>query len=232
MLRIIGLLTALVVIVATLSVGTFAYFNDVTSVTNNTITAGTLTLTVGGGSPVAISVSDVYPGANGTAASWSISGSGSINGTLAIDISAITNLENTRSALETASGDTTSANTSGELGGRLRMAIWLDANSNGVLNTGEKYLSANTSAVTSWSGTDGTAPTYAAAPSIFFTVDSFDSDSYANVKTNFTGAAGNARVEYHFPNSATQTNPPYYDDNQAQSDGVAFNITFSFVQSQ
>jgi len=42
MLKILGLGAALIIIIATVSVGTFAYFNDVQSSTSNAITAGTL----------------------------------------------------------------------------------------------------------------------------------------------------------------------------------------------
>ncbi len=42
MLKILGLLTALVMVVATIGVGTWAYFSDIAQLTDNTITAGTL----------------------------------------------------------------------------------------------------------------------------------------------------------------------------------------------
>jgi predicted ribosomally synthesized peptide with SipW-like signal peptide len=231
MLKIIGLLTALVIIIATLSVGTFAYFNDVTTVSNNTITAGTLTLAADGGTPVAISLSNKKPTDGGNAGSFVLVAGGTLNGTLEIDISAITNNENTRDAVETSSGDTSNGALTGELGAKLKMAIWLDTNGNGVLNTDEKYMDATANATANWTGGDGTAPTYAAAPSIFFAINSFNGGTYENVKTGFTGTAGTARVEYHFPNDPTKTNGLFYDDNQAQSDGVAFDVIFVLEQS-
>jgi predicted ribosomally synthesized peptide with SipW-like signal peptide len=231
MLKIIGLLTALVIIIATLSVGTFAYFNDVTTVTGNTISAGTLTLQVDDGTPVAISLSNMVPTNGGTAATWAIEAGGSVNGTLGINVGAITNNENTRANIETASGDTTSGATEGELGGKLKIALWIDADADHRIDNGEKYLNSDGS-VGTWAGGDDTDVTASGAPSsIFFTVDSFGGDNFANVKTNFTGAGGTFYVEYYFPNDLTQTTPPYYDDNQAQSDGLEFNLTFILTQT-
>jgi predicted ribosomally synthesized peptide with SipW-like signal peptide len=225
MLKIIGLLTALVIIIATLSVGTFAYFNDVTTVESNTITAGTLTLTVGDGTPdpIGVGFANMKPTDNGTAVTWAIVNGGTINGDLDIAIGTITNDENTWLSTENISGDTTD-NGIGELGGKLKIAIWLD-DGDGDLEFGEKYLDGSGTSAASWSGSTITAPTYATAPSIFFTVNSFGGKTFAEVVTGLSGSAGNLKVLYIFPDSLDNS------DNQAQSDGVEFDLTFTLTQS-
>jgi len=116
MKKILVLSVALVAVIAMMGVGTWAYFNDVATVEDNTITAGTLELDVNngsGGSPVAISIGGTRTDGNGTGlqpgdidtqeSDWTIENTGSLDGILAIKIPATSfrDLENIASSLET-----------------------------------------------------------------------------------------------------------------------------------
>ncbi len=104
MKKIILLVTALVAVIATLSAGTFAYFNDVETSAGNVITAGTLNLvpaqsksysqhgsggtsafvgTLGDGVAGHVTFTDVSPGQSGTI-TFTLYNSGTIDGVLTI----------------------------------------------------------------------------------------------------------------------------------------------------
>ncbi|MDD5190011.1 MAG: TasA family protein [Dehalococcoidales bacterium] len=233
MLKILGLLSALLIVIATLGVGTWAYFNDVTTITGNAISAGTLYITTTG-TTTPLAITDIKPiNVTGTLAAsatnafdFDITNGGTLSGTLDIAVSAITNNENTRNTVETNSGDTTSAANAGELGGKLKIAVWMDVDKDGTWSTGDYYLSSAGSKVAYASGT---VPPDAA----FDTVDSFGSKTYTTVATLAGSAdAGKLRVEYVFPSSTSKyaaTN--LYTDNVAQSDGVAFDLTITLTQN-
>jgi predicted ribosomally synthesized peptide with SipW-like signal peptide len=197
--------------------GIYAVFSDVETSAGNTFTAGTLNLQVGSADPCTerITISGLKPTDTGNAASWLTTNIGSINGTLDITLSAITNNENTRSEVETAAGDTTDS--VGELGGLLKVAFWMDINKDGTWSSGDYYLKSDGTKVSWASGS--TLPSAA-----YDILNNYDSKSWANVQTvNGTADAGNFRVEYNFPNGGSI-------DNQAQSDSCVFDIIFVLNQ--
>jgi len=225
MLKILGLLSALLIVIATMSVGTWAYFNDVETATGNTIVAGKLNLKVGDTdgtvTPFDLTATKRKPGQSGTAATWALENLGDLDGTLAIAISAITNNENTRYNMETAAGDLTDGAATGELGSLLKIAFWHDANGDGNFDDGEKYLKSDATVVT-WSGGDNIVFNITNVAAAYATVDSYDSDSFASVATINGGAtSGNFKVEYNFPDAGNNS------DNKAQSDSVVFDITWT-----
>ncbi len=226
MKKIIGLAIAALLIVGIVGGGTFAYFNDTETAADNTFSAGTLDLKVGA-SDVTVtpfSISAKKPGDVGTAATWALENTGTLDGTLAIGISAITNNENTRYDMETDAGDTTSGAAQGELGGLLKIAFWHDINSDGNFDNGEKYLKSDATVVT-WAGGDNTTFNIANVAAAYATVDSYGGDSFASVATMTASTAmGNFLVLYNFPNAAGNS------DNVAQSDGVQFTITWTITQ--
>jgi predicted ribosomally synthesized peptide with SipW-like signal peptide len=244
MLKILGLGAALIIIIATVSVGAYAYFNDVQTISGNKIAAGTLELTLGG-DPVShpLDISNVQPIAWTTdhladaalpAFNFDIKNTGTIEGELDVDISAIENDENTRSSVELRSGDTTDGtNTNGELGGLMKIAVWVDADKDGKWTTGDYYLNPA-----------GPAAVYYSSPGLpdaaFATVNSFDSVAFPKLVTlGHNGDAGNLMVDYVFPSSTdTYTDPAtskgtgLFTDNVAQSDGVKFDVTVKLTQSE
>jgi predicted ribosomally synthesized peptide with SipW-like signal peptide len=237
MLKILGLGAALIIIIATVSVGAYAYFNDVQTITGNTIAAGTLELTLGASASTPLSIADVKPvdasgglaAASTNAFNFDVKNTGTIAGKLDVAISAIENDENTRSSVELRSGDlTTGTTTGGELGGLMKIAVWVDADKNGTWTTGDFYL-------------DPTAPTVPvvyASPGLpdaaFATVNSFDSVSFPKLATlGHNGDAGNLMVDYVFPShTTTYLSTGLFTDNVAQSDGVKFDVTVKLTQSE
>jgi predicted ribosomally synthesized peptide with SipW-like signal peptide len=217
MKKILVSLMVIVVVLALIGGGIYAVFSDVETSAGNTFTTGTLNLQVGSADPCTerITISGLKPTDTGNAASWLTTNIGSINGTLDITLSAITNDENTRSEVETAAGDTTDS--VGELGGLLKVAFWMDINKDGTWSSGDYYLKSDGTKVSWASGS--TLPSAA-----YDILNNYDSKSWANVQTvNGTADAGNFRVEYNFPNGGSV-------DNQAQSDSCVFDIIFVLNQ--
>ncbi len=170
----------------------------------------------------AFSVADKKPGEAGTAQTWALENLGTLNGTLAIGISAITNAENTRYNMETAAGDTTPGTTAdGELGGLLKVAFWHDVNGDGNLDVGEPYLKSD-GTVVPWAGAANTLFNITNVAAAYDIANNYGSDSFASVASmTATTAMGNFLVMYDFPDAGSNS------DNVAQSDGVSFNITWT-----
>jgi predicted ribosomally synthesized peptide with SipW-like signal peptide len=197
--------------------GVHAFFSDTETSTGNTFTAGTLNLQVGSADPCIehITLSGMKSNTTGNAASWLTTNIGTINGTLDVSLSAVTNNENTRSEVEIAAGDTTDS--VGELGGLLKVAFWMDTNKDGTWSSGDYYLSSGGTKVSWVSGF--TLPTAA-----YDIVNNYASKAWTSVQTvTSTADAGNFRVEYNFPNGGS-------GDNQAQSDSSVFDISFILNQ--
>lgn len=221
MKKIISLSLAALLIAAAAGSGTWAYFSDNETSQNNTITAGTLDLQVGANDPCTEAIiigPDLQPGDRGNAADWTITNKGSIDGILRIDISAITNYENTRTEPEEAAGDTTTGSTQGELGDFVEIAVWLDINSSGGWDSGDIYLKAN-GTVTFWESGNSVPP------EAYSGINSYAGvywDSTAGMPTIPGPSALNFMVNYNFPSDA--------NDNRAQGDSGVFNIIFTLDQ--
>jgi len=202
---------ALVAVIATMSVGTWAYFNDTAVATGNTITAGTLTMTVGGdgdGILAPFDIGGVAPGDAGNAATWEIVNTGSLSGVLAVDVGTIANKESDDST------DSTS------LKGMLKIAMWVDADKSDGWSDGDYYLDPATEAKVDWESGD-TLPTAA-----YGFASAFDSDSFGSLATiaGSDTSGGNFRVEYDFYDDST-------DQNAAQGEILHFDLTFTLTQS-
>ena len=198
--------------------GTFAYFSDTEISTGNSLTAGTLNLQVGAADPMTdkVTLANIKPTDTDTAAIWLTKNLGSLEGTFSVSISAITDNENTITEPEAAAGDVTAG--VGELGGLLKIAIWMDADKNGGWSTSDYYLDPTVPGKVAWVS-DVTLPTAA-----YFTVDSFGIKSFSSLQTvAATTDAGNFRIEYNFPDGGAS-------DNVAQSDSSVFDITFMLNQ--
>jgi spore coat-associated protein N len=202
--------------------GIYAYFSDVETSTGNTFTAGTLNLKVGDDDPttVSIAVADLKPTDTDNAATWLTKNIGSINGTLDVAIGAITNNENSLTEPEDAAGDTTSGATEGELGGFLKVAIWLDVDESDAWNSGDIALKSDGTTLTN--GGSDTLP--------YDYLDNYGGHSHSSVITmtaDDSGAGGTDEfqfmVDYDFPSDA--------NDNRAQSDSAVFDVTFTLNQA-
>jgi len=94
--RVLGGVVTIGAAAAAAGAGTFAAFNDTESSNNNSVSAGTLDLTVdGSSSPVSVlSVSDAVPSGSGTGSAITLANGGSVDGTLDISVAAIDSSEN------------------------------------------------------------------------------------------------------------------------------------------
>ena len=98
--------------------GTMAYFNDAETSYGNTLTAGTLDLTVNGNNDpdvVHITVDNIKPGLSMATYNWNLQNTGSLPGILSITVSPIINYENGQNEPE-ALVDGTTGDQEGELG--------------------------------------------------------------------------------------------------------------------
>ena len=217
MKKIIGLTIAVLLIIGLVGGGTFAYFSDTETSTGNTLTAGTLNLQVGAADPVTdkVTLANIKPTDSGNAAIWLTKNTGSLQGTFSVAVSAITDNENTITEPEANAGD---VSPTGELGGLVKIAMWMDIDKDGTWSSGDYYLDSSSSAKVAWSS-GATLPAGA-----YFTVDSFGVKSFSSVQTvAATTDAGNFRIEYNFPNGGAS-------DNVAQGDSSVFDITFTLEQ--
>jgi hypothetical protein len=215
----IGLVLASIIIVAVTAGGTWAYLSDTGGRAGNVILTSTLNLQVGAVDPLAapFSIGDVKPGSQGNASTWAVINTGSISGEFSVAFSAINNQENSRSEIEIAAGDTSDG--IGELGGRLKMTVWMDTGTSGW-SSGDYYLDpsgANLSPVFWVNGSNLPAAAY-------YTANAFGGKSSGILQSiNGSSGGGNFKIEYNFPLTD-------YGDNQAQGDSCVAGIIFSLVQ--
>jgi predicted ribosomally synthesized peptide with SipW-like signal peptide len=217
MKRIIISFMTIGLVLGIISGGTYAIFSDTETSAGNTFTAGTLNLQVGSTDPCIekITILGVKPTDLGNAAIWLTTNIGSINGTLDITLSAMTDYENIRSELETAAGDTTDVG--GELGMLLKVAFWIDTNKDGTWSSSDYFLKSDGTRVSWVSGS--TVPLEA-----YDILNNYNGKSWINTQTVISTAdAGYFRVEYNFPNGGG-------GDNVAQSDSCILDITFILNQ--
>jgi predicted ribosomally synthesized peptide with SipW-like signal peptide len=222
MKKVIGLTLAALLIIGIVGGGTWAFFSDTEVSQNNTLTAGTLDLKVGVTDPCTESIdigTQIQPGAGGNAADWTTTNLGNVSGTLKVEISLITNYENTRSEPEEAAGDTTAGALEGELGDFVDIAIWLDVNRSGGWDSGDLYLRSNGTVVAWVSGSS--LPPEAYDDINNYSVLSWDSTD--GMPTLTGSGALDFMVEYDFPSDT--------NDNRAQSDSAEFDITFTLEQA-
>ena len=221
MKKILGLAVAAMMVMAMVGAGTWAFFSD-TETVSGSIVAGTLDVTKGG--TVTFALIDQSPGIPATTGiDLSLTNSSSIAGVLEISFSNLLNPENTRAQVETDAGDPDAVATSGELGGLVEIAVWIDPDYTGIWSTGDSYLPSDGSAAVAYSS-GVVVPAAAWDP-----IDTFVAGggwSAANV--GVTIATGGGRedfiVEYRWVDSGDAT------DNIAQSDGVSFDIDFTVKQ--
>ncbi|MFC2059968.1 TasA family protein [Chloroflexota bacterium] len=140
MKKILGLTVVALMVMGLIGSGTWAYFSDVETSTGNTLAAGTLDLTVDDNddpSIVAISVSDIAPGAAAANNVWVIKNVGNISGNFTLTVSAITDGEGDNPESENnTSGD-------GELSAQLLSILFVDVDGDGTFEGGDTELYGN-----------------------------------------------------------------------------------------
>jgi predicted ribosomally synthesized peptide with SipW-like signal peptide len=217
MKKIIFSLMAIAVIGSLIGTGTFAWFNDTETSAGNTFVTGTLNLQVGSANPMTdkVTLSNIKSADAGSAAIWLTKNLGTISGTLDAAIGTITNNENGRSEVEIAAGDTT--DNAGELGGLLKIALWMDVDKSAGWTSGDYYLKS-----------DGTKVAWASGAALpagaYDIVNNFGGKSWTSLQTAAASSdAGNFRIEYNFPDGGSS-------DYVVQGDSCIFDITFALNQ--
>lgn len=203
MKKILGLAIAALLIITLAGGGTWAYFSDTESSTNNVLAAGTLDLNLNGGNSAVttFSASAVAPGDSGSG-SVTIKNVGSMSGEFDVVFSAVTNTPG--------SGGGEYEGGSGELGASATIAVYLDVDESGTWNAGDIGLKS-----------DGTTYSYPTALD-YATIDSCGSRTWDALQTMTANAQDKFTVLWQVPTSA---------GNDIQGDSVSFDITFRIEQA-
>ena len=195
MKKILMSLLVIGVIGALIGGGAFAAFSDTETSTSNSFTAGTLDLEVDSENPWAstkISTSSLKPGDSG-AVDIALENSGNLSGSLTVNLTSITDAENTRYEPETEDGDTT--DDTGEMGANMDIVVWVDdGTGGGTANNGTKdgteqqlYSGTLAAATTGpWSVTGGLAASGTTYIGISYSIDSSVTDVIQSDSTSFT----------------------------------------------
>lgn len=135
MKKILGLIVVALLVIGLVGGGTYAYFSDVETSEDNTFTAGTLDLSVDTENPwdtTKITASAMKPGDSGVA-TMTLKNEGNIDGTLTVDLTNLVDDPGT-----TPEPEPTPDN--GELSANMDIVLWVDADGDGVKDTGETEL--------------------------------------------------------------------------------------------
>lgn len=229
MKKILGLTVALIAVIAMLGTGTWAYFNDVASIDDNTITAGKLYFKTGGVYNVAFTTEKLKPSDPATdiiTKEILVNNEGDLDGWFNLAISGYTDTEGTVTPVEAKLSDSGPA---GELGANIKAMIGIDIDNDGTVDS---YID-NAGALTA-----GTIPAYDVDEWYAFTdVDTYSSLASATAAvTDGIGTleAGNTAkiiIKYVLPASTTKTlqipagsGKYYYAENVCQDDIVTFDV--------
>lgn len=205
MKKIFVLLLTIALVVVMVGAAFTAAFSDVEQSTGNTLTAGTLNLTINGADGKAaeeenLTVESLKPGDSGTARCWAIRNNGSIAGNLWFEITEVVNVENDLLEMETDAGDTTA--NEGELGSQL-MGTW-------------KFRTSDEAEWQEW------APRY---------IDDmpntpFGKEGFSEQVLGVLGQDESVEICLDYEFVSTEGN----ENNKAQGDGVQFNVVFHLEQ--
>jgi spore coat-associated protein N len=202
MRKIVILSVAVLVIIGLVSAGTYAYFSDTESSTNNVLTAGTLDLNIDGGN-VAVTtftVSSAAPGDSGFGSS-TLANVGTMDGELDVTTSAVTNTPG--------AGGTEYEGGSGELGANAQIAMYIDVDQSGTWNAGDIGLQS-----------DGTTYSFPTALN-YDVINNYASETWNAVETMGILASDDIIVNWQVPTGA---------GNDIQGDSVSFDISFILEQ--
>jgi predicted ribosomally synthesized peptide with SipW-like signal peptide len=207
-------LMAVLITVALVGIGTYAYFSDTETSNGNTFAAGTLDLTVDDQDDpnvVSLTIGDIAPGWS-ERYSWVLKNVGTIDGQPSLEFGTITNNENTVTEPEVgATGE--NGGEPGELGGVLRMNVYWSQDGGATWN----YISSIT-----YCG-DAILNTYDGKVIGLGLLSGCRTDVKLPVLGHNEEVEVQIRPFWH--------NPTGSNHNQTQSDSVEFDITFHLDQS-
>jgi spore coat-associated protein N len=203
MKKIFGLTIAALLVIGMVSGGTWAYFSDTESSTNNTLTAGTLDLNINGGNTAVttFNATNVKPGDSGSG-NATLKNVGSISGYVSVTSSAATNTGG--------SGGTEYEDGVGDLGGVAQMAMFIDVNKNGTFDAGTDY------------GLKSDGTIYTTGSLQYDTINAYASKNWYNIQTLTANADNKFQVHWQVATSA---------GNNIQGDQVKMDFTFVLSQN-
>ncbi len=223
MKKILGLALAAVLVMAMVGGGTWAYFSDTETSSDNLITAGTLDLKIGATGAEAdvnytilsAGISNATPGdAEDDYASIKYSGTVTDN-YLGVEIDAITHGGGTLTEPETDAGDGANA---GSLGGKVKVGFWIDTDANGW-EDGDYYLKNDG---TGWGQRAAGSPV--AAPLELISSFSEEIGTQYSIDADFAdNTTWRFYIAWQFPNGDAT-------DNVCQGDTVDFDIILTVQQ--
>jgi spore coat-associated protein N len=202
MKKILGLTLAALVTIALIGGSTWAYFSDVETSADNSLTAGTLDLNIDGGN-VAVTTFDISgqgPGDTGSGSS-TLSNVGDFGGELDVTFSAITNVGG--------SGGTEFEDGSGDLGGVAELAAYIDVDQSGSWTSGDIGLKSDTTTYNHPTALD------------YDTFNSYANDDFDAVETLAASAADDLILLWSIPTGA---------GNNIQGDSASCNVTITLEQ--
>ena len=185
MKKIIGLAVAALIIMATVGFGTWSYFSDTETSTNNAVAAGTLTLSVNGAYSNVTMLSGLTnkaPGDSGSAYVTLVN-TGSLPGKFGLQTSTVTNTQNSGIPKYGISGLGATA-----LGTEALLAVWVDTNANGLLDNGEYWLKSDGTIQTWAGGNSTTVADSGSTATLYATYNSYASLTWANIIANMTAS--------------------------------------------
>jgi spore coat-associated protein N len=216
MKKIMGLAISATLLIALVVGGTWAYFQDTEATKNNTFTAGTLDLTLGGSSNVEtalFTVSNVAPG-DADAATAALENIGSIAGDLSVTIGSITNTESTGDTEY--EKDNIGGAGNGELGANLDVALYFDLDGGGW-GQGDIGLKIDSGSYITYENTDGNVDL------VYIKADDLASANWAGVYALAASGTVNLVIDWKV-DYGTSVN------NDFQGDSVEFDVTFVLKQ--
>lgn len=184
---------------------TWAYFQDTEVSEDNTLTAGTLDLTL---TNAPFTLTNKEPGDLGTE-TQTIKNIGSLAGELDVTFSVITNTESTGATEFEADGGT------GELGAAAEMMVFIDVDDSGTLTQNDIVLKSD--------GTVVTAPETPVENDYFATINSYGEDDFnAAIASMGSNIERDVLFKWRIPTTV---------DNTIQGDSVSFDVTFTLEQA-
>jgi predicted ribosomally synthesized peptide with SipW-like signal peptide len=213
MRKILGLTVAALLVMGLVGGGTWAFFTSEASVAGNTVTAGTLTLSVASGTPQQIDIvvggntsEPIYPGSRGIAADWALDNTGSIPGDLSVNVTAVTD--------SGASGI--------ELADNLYVLFWLDSEDDGNLDSTDIVLANGSSG--NWSGSENTELT-AIDEGDMVLLSAIDDQAWSDIFAipSNPGTPPSFNIYYYFYDDST-------NQNDCQGDVLEFDVNFQLTQ--
>ncbi|MDD4876830.1 MAG: TasA family protein [Dehalococcoidales bacterium] len=240
MKKIMGLTVAALLIMGLVGGGTWAYFSDTESSTNNTFTAGTLNLTpsiagtgpagkvtvsdpaTGDGIDVNVAYANLVPGDSGTI-TWTLENSGSIDGDLTI-LSTVTFTENGAGSPETKATTPTNDNGgNGDLDEYIGVTL-----TQKIGSAAATYLLGDATNKVPISGLEAALDAVTGGASPTMQEDGVDGDTIIYVLTwEIAADVEGAGVDVKFGTADDVA----ADDNVLQSDTVDIDITFTLDQT-